>query len=62
MAEAEILKDCHQLKSLYYMELLEFSKWCGGEQNKGKEELEAGLSCLCRYVQNFSTYTFLFSS
>lgn len=62
MGEAEILKDCHQLKSLYYVKLLESLKLCGGEWNKGEEELEAGLSCLCRYVQNFSTYTFLFSS
>lgn len=59
MAEAEILKDCHQLKRLYYVELLEFSKWCDEEQNKEEEELlEAGLSCVCSYVQNFSLYTF----
>lgn len=36
LAEAKVLKNCHQLKSLYYVALLEFLKWCSGEQREGE--------------------------
>lgn len=55
LLKPKVLKGSHQLKILYYVDLLEFVNLCSREQRE-ESKTRRWLILLCRYLQDFSVY------